>query len=501
MPSDTLSISQFADRIGHTARVQGWLTTKRSSKNLYFLVLRDGTGLLQCVVSRDTVSDGAWETCAAVTQESALELTGEIKKDERQFGGVELQVSGIRQISLAESYPITKKEHGIEFLMNHRHLWLRSNRQWAILRIRNRVSMAIHDFFQSRGFLQLDAPIFTGNAVEGTTTLFETDYFGETAYLTQSGQLHGEAMALAFGKIYTFGPTFRAEKSKTRRHLTEFWMIEPEMAFYDLEMNIELAEDFLVHVTQDVLQNCSVELQTLERDTSVLENVRRPFPRLSYSDAVDLLRSRKSLDLLEKRENDLVMEQRDLQKELEESQARYGQAKKYVKRQLDARMIDIHTRLGDIEEELRNLPQWTQSATTFEWGSDFGGSDETILTWHFDRPLVVHRFPAEIKAFYMKRDPEDDNLALGMDILAPEGYGEIIGGGERATDIQFLERQLDKHGLPPEAFDWYLDLRRYGSVPHAGFGLGLERTVGWLCGLDHIREAIPFPRLMGRLHP
>ncbi|HLE57158.1 MAG TPA: asparagine--tRNA ligase [Rhodothermia bacterium] len=501
MPTDVVLIDDLRNHVGRYVKLQGWVYNKRGSKGLLFLILRDGTGIAQCVVSQDAVDEHSWEAAEKATQESALTIAGTVKADDRQTGGVEIVASSVAIISLADEYPITNKEHGIEFLMNNRHLWLRSRRQWAVLRIRNRVAMAIHEFFQREGFLQLDAPIFTGNAVEGTTTLFGTDFFGETAYLTQSGQLHGEAMAMAFGKIYTFGPTFRAEKSKTRRHLSEFWMIEPEMAFYDLDRNMELGEDFLIYIVGSVLADCRAELEVLERETSVLERVKKPFPRLSYDDAVELLRSEKTAGLITERIQAVTAEQQALQDELEESKKLYGQARKGEKRRLDARFVEINKRLTDIEEDLRNFPSWASSAAGFEWGSDFGGSDETLLTWHFDRPIIVHRFPASIKAFYMKRDPDDDRLALGMDILAPEGYGEIIGGGERATDLDFLKEQIRRHGLPESAFDWYLDLRRYGSVPHSGFGLGLERMVAWMCGLHHIREAIPFPRLMGRLSP
>ena len=396
---------------------------------------------------------------------------------------------------------ISPKSHGVEFLMNNRHLWLRSRRQWAIMRIRNRIIMSIHNFFQESGFIQADAPILTGNAVEGTSTLFEIDYFGDPAYLTQSGQLYGEAMAMAFGKIYTFGPTFRAEKSKTRRHLTEFWMIEPEMAFYDLKMNMDLVEDFLVYLVKDVLADCSVELEVLERDVEALKRVEKPFPRVHYSEAVELLRSDETWDMISKEIAELEAEIPALEAELADNKKRYGQAKKWEKKKMDAREIEINQRQEEIKENLRNLPEWQKSARNFEWGNDFGGSDETLLTRHYDRPIIVHRYPAKIKAFYMKRDPEDDRLALGMDVLAPEGYGEIVGGGERATDIKFLEDQIAAHNLPLEVFKWYLDLRRFGSVPHSGFGLGLERMVTWICGLSHVRETIPFPRLLGRLHP
>ncbi|HMB90863.1 MAG TPA: asparagine--tRNA ligase [Rhodothermales bacterium] len=501
MAQDFVNIENLAAHEGHEVTVKGWLYNKRGSKGLYFLVVRDGSGMVQAVVSEEQVDAASWQAADEATQESALALKGRVVADERQVGGYELQVTEVKLLSKADEYPITPKEHGIEFLMDRRHLWLRSRRQWAIMRVRNRIIMSIHHFFQERGFVQMDAPILTGNAVEGTSTLFGIDYFGEPAYLTQSGQLHGEAMAMAMGKIYTFGPTFRAEKSKTRRHLTEFWMIEPEMAFYDLDMNMDLAEAFLIRIASDVLKGCRTELEVLERNTAALEAIQAPFPRLSYSEAVDLLRSDKTMQMLDDRLGALQEEEKALTVEREENQKKYGQAKKWQKRKFDAREIEINKRLGEIEEALRYIPQWRESARNFEWGSDFGGSDETVLTWHYDRPLIVHRYPAAVKAFYMKRDPEDDRLALGMDVLAPEGYGEIIGGGERATDLAFLEKQVAEHELPPEVFDWYFDLRRYGSVPHAGFGLGLERTVTWICGLDHLRETIPFPRLLGRISP
>ena len=494
-------IAALDEREGERVTLKGWLYNKRGSKGLFFLILRDGTGIVQCVVNQEAVSEAAWQAADAATQESALEVEGTVARDERQIGGFEVQATDVRLLSSADDYPVTPKEHGTEFLMNHRHLWLRSRRQWAILRVRNRIIMSIHTFFQERGFLQMDAPILTGNAVEGTSTLFELDYFGESAYLTQSGQLYGEAMAMAFGKIYTFGPTFRAEKSKTRRHLTEFWMIEPEMAFYDLKMNMDLAEAFLVRVVGDALRDCRMELEILERNLAPLERVQVPFPRLTYTEAVDLLKSEKTARMLEERTSALEEEVAQFKEEEATNQKRYGQAKKGEKRRIDARQIEINTRLAEIEEAQRNLPQWRQSAESFEWGTDLGGSDETVLTWHFDRPIIVHRYPAAVKAFYMKRDPEDDRLALGMDVLAPEGFGEIVGGGQRADDLAFLEEQVAAHGLPPEVFSWYFDLRRYGTVPHSGFGLGLERTVGWVCGLPHVRETIPFPRLMGRLHP
>jgi asparaginyl-tRNA synthetase len=502
--ADWSTVEHLSDHEDERVTLKGWLYNKRGSKSIYFIILRDGTGLVQCIVKEDAVDTDSWEAAGEISQEGALEIEGTVSEDDRAPGGYEVQADRVRRVSSVEGeYPITPKEHGVEFLQEHRHLWLRSQRQWAAMRVRNRIQQAIHGFFQARGFIQCDAPVLTGNAVEGTSTLFELDYFDEDtkAYLTQSGQLYGEAMAMAFGKIYTFGPTFRAEKSKTRRHLTEFWMIEPEMAYFDLDMDMALAEEFVAHIVQTVLEECPDELAALERDTSVLEKVTKPFPRLSYTEAVELLKSDETDDLFDARLQDLQEEQQDLEEEQADNEAQRGQAKKHIKRQIDAREIEINGRLNEIEKELRHLPDWRRSALGFEWGSDFGGSDETVLTWHFDRPIIVHRFPAAIKAFYMKRDPDDDTLALGMDVLAPEGYGEIVGGGERATDLAFLETQIEAHGLPQEVFEWYLDLRRYGSVPHAGFGLGLERTVAWLCGLDHVRETIPFPRMLGRLHP
>ncbi len=495
-------VAALPDHVGQTVTLNGWLYNQRGSKGLRFLEVRDGSGLVQVVVNQENVDGASWAAAESLTQESALRVTGTVRADDRQVGGVEVQAATVEVLALAEPYPITPKEHGVEFLMDRRHLWLRSQRQWAAMRVRNRIITAIHAYFQGEGFIQMDAPILTGNAVEGTSTLFELDYFGEPAYLTQSGQLHGEAMAMAHGKVYTFGPTFRAEKSKTRRHLTEFWMIEPEMAFYDLAMNMEVAEELLVEIVTAVLDDCRAELAILERDTGKLEAATQtPFPRLSYTEAVDLLTSDATQTMLDAEAEGLEDERHRLEEERDDNRQRYGQAKKGEKRRIDAREIEINVRLDEIAEGLRNLPQWKESAAAFEWGADFGGSDETILTRHFQTPVLVHRYPAAVKAFYMKRDPEDDRLALGMDVLAPEGYGEIIGGGERATDLQFLKDQVEAHGLPESAFDWYFDLRRYGSVPHAGFGLGLERTVAWVCGLPHVRETGPFPRLLGRLHP
>lgn len=495
-------INQLSDHKDEIVTLKGWIYNIRNSKAIHFLELRDGTGLCQCIVSADDVPKEIFESAGTLKQESSLEIKGRVVEDDRSIGGYELHVTDLKIIQIAENYPITPKDHGIEFLMENRHLWLRSQRQWAAMQVRNTIQYAIHTFFQKEGFVQMDAPIFTGNAAEGTTTLFETDYFDEKAYLTQSGQLYGEAMAMAHGKIYTFGPTFRAEKSKTRRHLTEFWMIEPEMAFYDLDMNMALAEKMLKYIVQTVLQEKKSELKILERDTSLLEKaVSAPFVRISYTDAVDQLKSDKTAAMLQKMEAERNEELKNIREELDEIKKEHGSAKKWRKNQIDQRMKEIHSRIDQIEEDLRNIPVWMNSAKNFEWGNDFGGSDETILTMQFDTPVMIHRYPAEVKAFYMKRDPENSKLALAVDVLAPEGYGEIIGGSQREDDLNELNKRIAEHDLPGEVFSWFLDLRRFGSVPHSGFGLGLERTVAWICGLSHVRETIPFPRMLGRLRP
>lgn len=495
-------ISNLSDHVDEEVTLKGWVYNYRSSGSLYFIEMRDGSGISQCVVAQDAVSDDAWEQTESIRQETSVKITGKVVEDERSVGGHELQVTDLEIYQVAEDYPITPKEHGVEFLMENRHLWLRSQRQWAAMRVRNEIIYAIHTFFQERGFVQMDAPIFTGNAAEGTTNLFETEYFDDEAYLTQSGQLYGEAMAMAHGLIYTFGPTFRAEKSKTRRHLTEFWMIEPEMAFYDLDMDMDLAEDFIRFIVKRVLDRRPKELEILERDTSKLrKTAEEGFPRISYTEAVEQLRSDEMAEMLDQMVEDRKQEAEDLKKEREEIKKEKGQAKKWRKAQIDERVIEIGKRLDEIEEDLRNIPDWRESALNFEWGKDFGGSDETLLTMKYDTPILVHRFPAAIKAFYMKRDPEDEKLALAVDMLAPEGYGEIIGGSEREDDLETLKKRIKEHDLPEDVFQWYIDLRQYGSVPHSGFGLGLERTVAWLCGLDHVRETIPFPRMMGRLTP
>jgi len=426
-------IEDIARYEGQAVTLQGWLHNRRSSGKIHFLTVRDGSGFIQCVLSKQAVGEEAFKAADHLAQESAVVVTGTVRADARAKGGYEIDVTSLEIGAESHDYPITPKEHGVDYLMDRRHLWIRAPRQQAILRVRHEVINAVRDFFNSRGFILADTPIFTPAACEGTTTLFPVQYFDdETAYLTQSGQLYNEANAMALGRVYCFGPTFRAEKSKTRRHLTEFWMVEPEMAYANLDDVMQLAEDLVVSVIGRVLERRATELKVLERDTSKLEQVKSPFPRISYDEAAAMLKE-------------------------------------------------------------KGLP--------FEWGGDFGAPDETALSEQFDRPICVHRYPSAVKAFYMKPDPERPELALCVDVLAPEGYGEIIGGGQRLDDYDLLLQRIKEHDLPQEAFEWYLDLRRFGSVPHGGFGMGIERVVSWICGLDHLREAIPYPRMLYRIYP
>lgn len=494
---------------GKEVVLKGWVANRRDSKGLVFINLRDGSGLCQCIADANKITEEEFENAGKLSLESAAEIHGIVVKDERQIGGFEIQVTKLIVIQIAEEYPIAKKEHGIEFLMDKRHLWLRSQRQWAILRIRNTIIYSIHQFFQKEGFVQMDAPIFTGNACEGTTNLFETDFYGDPAYLSQSGQLYGEAMAMAFGKIYTFGPTFRAEKSKTRRHLSEFWMIEPEVAFMDIHENMDLIENFLQFVIRAVLDNCQNELKLIDRDTSILESSLKKFPRLSYDEAVAIIKGEKdvngqnSIKSLEDELAKVELEIAAANAEIAEREAKLavpGMKKGEINFNQN-KIATLKNDLKDLEEQQRNIPQWIQSAKNFEYGNDLGGSDETVITRLFDVPVMVYDWPHEVKAFYLKRNPNDQRFARGVDVLAPEGYGEIVGGGERETDEQKLRDKIIEHDLPMAEFEWYLDLRKYGSVPHAGFGLGLERLVTWLCKLKHVRESIPFPRMYGRLLP
>ncbi len=501
-------IESLHKHVGEEVELSGWLTNKRSGKGLEFLIIRDGSGFAQCIADEEKIGNDNFLVAKNLSQESSFTVTGTVVKDERQIGGYEIQVKNVKLISQANNYPISNKAHGVEFLMDNRHLWLRSKRQWAVMRVRNRIIFAIHNFFQKEGFVQMDSPIFTGNAVEGTTTLFESTFYDDKAYLSQSGQLYGEAMAMAMGKIYTFGPTFRAEKSKTRRHLSEFWMIEPEMAFFDNDDNMDLIEDFLKYVVKDVKEHCKNELEILERNTEIFDKIaENKFPRLTYDQAIDILTGKEkvngktTIETLENDYNETIANIDERNKKITEIEAEINAGVKKGKRNFLQNRIDVlKNEVKDLEDKKRVIPQWIESAKNFKYGSDLGGSDETVLTRMFDLPVMVYNWPHEIKAFYMKRD-ETDRYAKGVDVLAPEGYGEIVGGGERETNLDYLIGKINEHKLPMEAFEWYLDLRKFGSVPHAGFGLGLERMVAWMCSLKHIRETIPFPRMYGRLFP
>lgn len=509
MSVDQINIKHLPQHIGKSVTLKGWVSNKREGKGIAFIVLRDGTGYCQCVVTGDNSGLEQLETAQSTSLETSVIIQGLVKSDDKQIGGIEVEVSEISIVGNSTDYPISKKEHGVEFLMDKRHLWLRSSRQWAIMRIRNTIIFSIHKYFQGQGFVQMDAPIFTGNACEGTSTLFETDFYGAPAYLSQSGQLYGEAMAMAMGKIYTFGPTFRAEKSKTRRHLSEFWMIEPEMAFYDIFQNMDTIEGVLQAVVKDVLKQCKPELEQIGRDTEALESSLKSFPRMTYDEAVSIIKGEKSIngkrsiDLLEEDLKNTENRLTEIDAEIKdrEDQIAAGGMKKGQINFFTNKINQLKQEKADVEEDLRNIPQWLNSAKNFEYGNDFGGSDETVLTKLFDCPVMVYDWPHEVKAFYLKRNPEDTRFARGVDVLAPEGYGEIVGGGERETNVEQLVEKIKEHELPMEAFEWYLDLRRYGSVPHSGFGLGLERVVAWVCKLKHVREAIPFPRMYGRLTP
>jgi asparaginyl-tRNA synthetase len=441
------TIEQLPSLVGQTVKLRGWVYDTTGKGKLQFIKLRDGSGVVQCVMLKTAVSEEIFDAAKTLTQESSLTIHGTVRADERAPSGVEVDVTDLQIHHITKDYPISPKEHGDAFLMENRHLWLRSTRQHAIMRVRATVVKAIRDFFDGNGFTLMDSPILTPAACEGTSTLFETEYFDlGKAYLSQSGQLYGEASAMAQGKVYTFGPTFRAEKSKTRRHLTEFWMVEPEMAFFELADDMDLAEDFVEYIVQTVLKHREAELKALGRDITKLEKVKRPFHRMSYTEAVEWLNK-----------NNV----------------------KLNKKQADGTEIQID----------------------FPWGEDFGAPQEEALMQQFEKPCIVHRYPTEVKAFYMKRDPENPKVALAMDMLAPEGAGEIIGGSQREDDFEALKERILSHDLPLESFEWYLDLRRYGSVPHSGFGLGLERTVKWITGADHIRETNPYPRMIYRIHP
>jgi asparaginyl-tRNA synthetase len=442
-------IEQIADFAGQEITIKGWLYAKTGKGKLQFLQIRDGTGILQCVVFKKEVTPEVFEAARQLSQESSVIVTGTLRSDERAPGvpgGFEMGVQDLQIIQLVTNeFPITPKEHGVDFLMQNRHLWIRSSRQWATLRVRSTIIKAIRDWLESHGFILMDTPILTPAACEGTTTLFETDYHGSPAYLSQSGQLYNEANIMAFGRVYCFGPTFRAEKSKTRRHIQEFWMVEPEAAYVDMWENMEIQEQFVSYIVQTTLRERRAELDLLGRDTSRLEKIEPPFPRIHYDEAVELI-----------------------------------------------------NRAAEAGER---VPPSDEVVPPITWGDDFGAPQETYIAEQFEKPVFVHHYPTAAKAFYMAQEPDRPETCRSSDLLAPEGFGEIIGGGERSADLPFLEAQIEHHDLPREAYEWYLDLRRYGSVPHSGFGLGIERTVMWICDLSHIRETIPFPRLLGRMYP
>lgn len=496
-------IRELGGHVGELVTLTGWLYNSRVSSKVAFLVVRDGSGLCQCVVGKADVPAETFERASRLGQESSVQVTGTVHADERAVGGHELHVTEVEVIHAAEDYPITPKEHGIDFLFKHRHLWLRSRRPTAIMKVRHTVEDAIRRFFNDHGFLLVDTPIFAPSAGEGAQTLFSVDYFGEPMYLAQTGQLYLESAALAYGKVYCFGPTFRAEKSKTRRHLTEFWMVEPEMAYAQLEDVMAVAEDFVVAIVQRVLGGCRSELEFLGQDIERLERIIKPFYRLTYSEAADILRSSQARELLEQdmeSKNARIADLRTVIPAKEQERDKPG-VKKHIQEKLAAEIIADREELAELEEQLKNIPAHMELAAHFEWGKDLGGSDETIISRLHDRPVFVTHYPRSCKAFYMKRDHADPRVVRNFDLLAPDGYGEIIGGSQREDDLQVLLERMREENLATEPYEWYLDLRRYGSVPHGGFGLGIERTVAWLCGLKHIRETIAFPRMMGKVYP
>jgi len=499
----TATIARLSEHVGKEVTLQGWVFNSRDSGKIAFLVLRDGSGLCQCVVTRNERTESFFEEARRLTQESAIRVTGAVRADPKQLGGHEIDVTGLEVVHRCENYPITPKPHGIEFLFKHRHLHFRSRRQWTILRIRSTLVDEIRSYFNRNGFTLIDTPIFAPSAGEGAQTLFTVDYFGEPVYLAQTGQLYVEAACLSHGKVYCFGPTFRAEKSKTRRHLTEFWMVEPEIAYAELDDVVALAEDFTCALVQRVLRDHRADLEFLGRDLTALERIQKPFYRITHKQAAEMLRGPRARDLLQ---SDLAAktarldEIKKLIPEKEAASAASG-VKQWQKDKLVAEVHDLREELADLEVEVQNIPHHMQLAASFDPTGDLGGSDETIISRLHDRPVFVTHYPLHCKAFYMKQNADDPTRCNNVDMLAPDGYGEVIGGSQREERLDVLQKRMQDEGLKEADYDWYLDLRRYGSVPHGGFGLGVERTLAWLCGLKHIRETIPFPRMMGRFYP
>jgi len=496
----TVTINRLSHHVGEEVTLRGWLYGKRSGGKIAFLLVRDGTGICQCVV--DAARKELFAEAEKLGQESSLEVTGTIAREDRAPGGFEMTITALRTLQAVDGYPISRKAHGVDFLMNHRHLWLRSPRQVAILRIRHTIISAARRYFDDRGFTLIDTPIFAPGAAEGAGTLFKVDYFGEPAYLAQTGQLYLESAAMALGKVYCFGPTFRAEKSKTRRHLTEFWMIEPEIAFADLDTLAAHAEEMTCSIVQSVLEKHRADLKLIERDIAPLEKIAPPFPRMTYSEVVDLLHSDKTQAWIDAQiESDRARLATHMN-ELAALESQLAAAKKgWQQEKLDQQIKELRESVKELETDIAHRVEHRNEARNFAWGGDLGGDEETIISKQFDRPVFVTAYPRQVKAFYMKRNPERPDTVLNLDMLAPEGYGEVIGGSVREDHLDTLLERMKEEGMKTGPYEWYLDLRRYGSVPHGGYGLGIERTVAWICGLRHIRETIPFPRLMGRMYP
>jgi len=499
--SSKVYISELKDNVEKEITLSGWLYKGRSSGKVQFLVIRDGTGLCQCIVEKGNVSDELFEQLKKLGQESSLRVTGTVRAEERSPGGFELAVTAAEIVSAASDYPITPKSHGVDFLLKHRHLHLRSQRQWCIGKIRHTVIDAIRTFFNDNGFTLIDTPIFTTMAGEEQASLFGVDYFGEQLHLTQTGQLHLESAAMSFGKVYCFGPTFRAEKSKTRRHLTEFWMVEPEVAFIDLPGLLELAENFVSFIAARVLENNKGQLETLGADISGLENIKPPFYRLTYTEAVEILTGEKTKQFLASQLSELKKQKQQIEKTIAELEDRQGgKLKQWQKDKIAAELIELRGELTETETKIENNPKHAELSAEFRWGKDLGGSDETIISQMHDRPVFVTHYPKDAKAFYMKTDRNNPKVVENFDLLAPEGFGEIIGGSVREDDHDILLERIKHQDLNPDDYKWYLDLRKYGSVPHGGFGLGVERTVAWLTGEKHIRQCIAFPRMMDKVY-
>ncbi len=501
MDAEKVTIDDLAAHVGKDVILAGWLYNSRASGKIQFLIIRDGTGLCQCIAEKGRVSDELFEQLKHLGRESSLTVTGTVREEARSVGGFELALTGADVVSPAADYPITPKSHGVDFLLKNRHLHFRSQRQWCIGKIRHTVIDAIRTFYNDNGFILIDTPILTSMVGEDQQSLFEVDYFGSPLHLTQTGQLHVESAAMSFGKVYCFGPTFRAEKSKTRRHLTEFWMVEPEVAFIDLDGLLELAENFVSFIVAQVLQNNRSQLETLGADLQALEKIKPPFYRLTYTDAVDILTGEKAKKFLTDQLEDFKIQQQQIENRIAElEQEQKGQIKQWKRDKNAAELIELRSELNEVDTKIENNPKHAKLAAEFVWGKDLGGSDETIISQMHDKPVFVTHYPKEAKAFYMKADRTNDKVVLNFDLLAPDGFGEIIGGSAREDDYDLLAARITEFGLKVEDYSWYLDLRKYGSVPHGGFGLGVERTVAWITGERHIRQCIPFPRMMDRVY-